>query len=146
MQRRRRRRRKRRRRRRRLWQGAAAFLRTVACWPGRGGRGPPGPPFISDTCHLAPKLHQKWTEPHQNGSKIKMHQQNLFVSILMPHADHRASEKKVSIEHFINILATVSKQTDQIIKTRMLPWFTSSFPTQDRWILPEVPQDSSIHS
>ena len=71
-----------------------------------------GPPFISDTCHLAPNLHQKWTEPHQNGSKIKMHQQNLFVSILMPHADHRASEKKVSIEHFMNILATVSKQTD----------------------------------
>ena len=56
-----------------------------------GRQRPTWPPFISDTCHLAPKLHQKWTEPHQNGSKIKMHQQNFSVSILMPHADHRAS-------------------------------------------------------
>ena len=24
-----------------------------------------GPPFISDTCHLAPNLHQKWTKMHQ---------------------------------------------------------------------------------
>ena len=58
-----RRRKRSRRRRRRLWQeGAAAFLRTVACWPGRGGcEAHLGPPFISDTCHLAPNLHQKWT-------------------------------------------------------------------------------------
>ena len=63
----RRRGRKRSRRRRRLWQeGAAAFLRTVACWPGRGGcEAHLGPPFISDTCHLAPNLHQKWTKMHQ---------------------------------------------------------------------------------
>ena len=60
-------RRRRRSRRRRLWQeGAAAFLRTVACWPGRGGcEAHLGPPFISDTCHLAPNLHQKWTKMHQ---------------------------------------------------------------------------------